>query len=62
MSEIGSCIFNYLKDVVWQYVGNSIDVVLYSNNCCGQNKNKLITTINLHAAHNLNNLQSKSYN
>lgn len=57
-NEIGSCIFNYLQDVVCRNAENNIDVIFYSDNCCGQNKNKFITTMYLYAVHNLANLQS----
>lgn len=38
--EIGSCIYNFLRDLAEKSPG--CDVIFYSDNCCGQQKNKLV--------------------
>ncbi|XP_072394907.1 uncharacterized protein [Diabrotica undecimpunctata] len=47
--EIGSCILNYLS----QLSGGS-DVTFFSDNCCGQQKNKYVASVYLYAVTNLN--------
>lgn len=44
VNEIGSCVLMYLKNVHEVAIGD-FDVVVYSDNCCGQNKNKFILAI-----------------
>lgn len=56
-NEIGSCVFNYLENTC-KDVEDNINVVFYSDNCCGQNKNKYITTLYLYAVYYLANLES----
>lgn len=44
-NEIGSCIFDYLKSINERSAGRKVDVIFYSDNCGGQNKNKFIATL-----------------
>lgn len=48
-NEIGTCLYNFLK-----LCAQNIPVVLYSDNCCGQNKNKYIASMLLYAVTQLN--------
>lgn len=52
-NEIGSCLFQYLQQISENNDGGC-DVVFYSDNCCGQNKNKFIVSLYLYAVANLN--------
>lgn len=38
--EIGSCVYSYLVEVAKKYPG--CDVIFYSDNCCGQQKNRFV--------------------
>lgn len=38
--EIGSCVYSYLLEVANNYPG--CDVIFYSDNCCGQQKNRFV--------------------
>lgn len=40
--EIGSCVLNFIDKVMENYAGSGIEFVFYSDNCCGQQKNKFI--------------------
>lgn len=51
--EIGSCVWAYLKALCDEDDHNK-EVIFYSDNCCGQNKNKYITSLYLYAVQNLN--------
>lgn len=44
VNEIGTCVFKYLQELEPKAtaVGKSIDVVFYSDNCCGQQKNQFM--------------------
>lgn len=54
-NEIGSCIWKYLKALSDEVEGEEeVEVIFYSDNCCGQNKNKYITTLYMFAVHTLN--------
>ncbi|XP_063390030.1 uncharacterized protein LOC134675631 [Cydia fagiglandana] len=44
-NEIGSCIFDYLKRLNDQNPNKQLNVIFYSDNCCGQNKNKYIASL-----------------
>lgn len=53
--EIGSCVWDYLKKVAAE--DDSTDeknIIFYSDNCCGQNKNKYNATLYMYAVQNLN--------
>lgn len=51
--EIGSCLWNYLKALSEQD-DEEKEIIFYSDNCTGQNKNKYITCLYLFAIQNLN--------
>lgn len=44
-NEIGSCILHYLQRLNEQNRNIKLNVTFYSDNCCGQNKNKFITSL-----------------
>lgn len=54
-TEIGSCVYLYLVDVANKYPG--CDLIFYSDNCCGQQKNRFVfamyhfavTTLNINS-------------
>lgn len=46
--EIGSCVWAYLKGLSDED-DEEKEVIFFSDNCCGQNKNKFITSLYLHA-------------
>lgn len=55
--EIGTCIWNYLKELSKSCEEEHTEgknIIFYSDNCCGQNKNKFIATMYLYAVHYLN--------
>lgn len=56
-NEIGSCIFKYLQEMNLN-VEDDINIVFYSDNCCGQNKNKYATTMYMYAIHALDKIKS----
>ncbi|CAG9813604.1 unnamed protein product [Phaedon cochleariae] len=41
-NEIGSCLIKYLQQQSETYDGNDLDIVFYSDNCSGQQKNKFV--------------------
>ena len=51
--EIGTCIWKYLQRLCEEDTAEK-NVIFYSDNCCGQNKNKYIATLYLFAIQNLN--------
>lgn len=57
-NEIGSCILNYLESLNAKHEGKAIHVTFYSDNCCGQNKNKYITTLYSYAVYKFENIHS----
>ncbi|CAH0403799.1 unnamed protein product [Chilo suppressalis] len=52
-NEIGSCVWEYLKTVCAEDASLK-QIIFYSDNCCGQNKNKYITSLYLYAVNYLN--------
>lgn len=56
--EIGSCILDYLKMVSEKAGDREINVTFYSDNCCGQNKNKYVAALYMYAVTNLKNLKT----
>lgn len=52
-NEIGSCVWEYLKNVCAEDEEQKKNI-FYSDNCCGQNKNKYIATLYLYAVSHLN--------
>lgn len=57
-NEIGSCVWNYLNDVNKKAVedGKTIDVIFYTDNCSGQNKNRFLFALYLFAVSKLTNI------
>lgn len=53
--EIGSCVLGYLKQLVDKHADseNPLDVIFYSDNCCGQQKNKYVLTAYSYAVNKL---------
>lgn len=50
--EIGSCILNYIKVVLDQNPEKEIDIIFYSDNCSGQQKNKYLLSVYAYAVVN----------
>uniref|UniRef100_A0A2H1VPK2 SFRICE_014554 n=1 Tax=Spodoptera frugiperda TaxID=7108 RepID=A0A2H1VPK2_SPOFR len=53
-SEIGSCLLKYLEILNAKHQGQAIHVTFYSDNCCGQNKNKYVACLYSYAGHTQN--------
>ncbi|CAH2102382.1 unnamed protein product [Euphydryas editha] len=51
--EIGSCILDYIKSQVDQNPNKEIDVIFYSDNCGGQQKNKFLLSAYAYAVNKL---------
>ncbi|CAG4992770.1 unnamed protein product [Colias eurytheme] len=51
--EIGTCVWQYLEGICESNLEEK-NVTFYSDNCCGQNKNKYIATLYLFAVNTLN--------
>lgn len=47
--EIGSCVMKYLEEKANTKNDDNLEIVLYSDNCCGQQKNKFIMGMYLYA-------------
>lgn len=43
--EIGSCVFKYIQSKIQSYEGPGLNFTFYSDNCCGQNKNRFIISL-----------------
>lgn len=56
VNEIGTCVFNYLTKI--SETGTDLNVVFYSDNCAGQQKNKFMISMYLYAVQNLPNIKS----
>lgn len=56
VNEIGTCVFNYLTNI--SETGTDLNVVFYSDNCAGQQKNKFMISMYLYAVQNLPNIKS----
>lgn len=56
-NEIGSCLWNYLVDLD-RKTKKKIDVIFYSDNCAGQNKNRFIFALFVYAVSKLSNISS----
>lgn len=54
--EIGTCVWKYLEEVS-KDAKDPLNIIFYSDNCAGQNKNKFIMTMYMYAVH-LFNIQS----
>lgn len=57
-NEIGSCLWDYLSQLSAKYTNKNINVIFYSDNCCGQNKNKFITCLYSFAVSHFENINS----
>lgn len=47
--EIGSCVLEYLKSLAENKNNDNLDVIFYSDNCCGQQKNKYLLAAYIYA-------------
>ncbi|KAL0833092.1 hypothetical protein ABMA28_001202 [Loxostege sticticalis] len=56
VNEIGTCVYQYLKKI--SATAEDLDVVFYSDNCAGQQKNKFMISMYLYAVKTLPNLNS----
>nr|CAI5864942.1 unnamed protein product [Callosobruchus analis] len=56
-NEIGSCLWHYLVDLN-ENKSEKIDIIFYSDNCAGQNKNKFIFALYIYAVLSLENINS----
>lgn len=48
-NEIGSCLFRYFESKAAEINSDELELVMYSDNCCGQQKNKFIVSLYLYA-------------
>ena len=54
VNEIGTCILNYIQSLCEKNEGdNNIEIIFYSDNCAGQQKNKFMLALYLYAVTNL---------
>lgn len=59
--EIGTCVIKYiesLEEVASQTDENQIDLIFYSDNCCGQQKNKFMLSMYLYAVQHFHYIRS----
>lgn len=57
--EIGSCVFRYIEMIMASYSEDSkVNLIFYSDNCCGQNKNQFIIALYLYCVMKFKNLNS----
>ncbi|XP_053966877.1 uncharacterized protein LOC128868612 isoform X1 [Anastrepha ludens] len=52
-NEIGSCILKYLEKKASEINNDNLEFTFYSDNCCGQNKNRYIIAMFMHAVKTL---------
>lgn len=57
VNEIGSCVLSYLRSLQ-DKTKDDFEVIFYSDNCCGQQKNKYMIAMYIYAVTNLENLTS----
>lgn len=57
VNEIGSCVLSYLRSLQ-EKIKDDFDVIFYSDNCCGQQKNKYMIAMYIYAITYLENLKS----
>ncbi|CAI6375140.1 unnamed protein product [Macrosiphum euphorbiae] len=55
VNELGTCIWKYLE---MKSDKNEGDVIFYSDNCPGKNKNKFILALYIHAVHQFKNIKT----
>lgn len=53
-NEIGSCLLKYLQRKSENYRGNDLEIVFFSDNCSGQQKNKFVLAAYFYAVQNYN--------
>ncbi|CAK1589667.1 unnamed protein product [Parnassius mnemosyne] len=56
--EIGSCVLKFIDKVMASYSGSGIEFVFFSDNCCGQQKNKFIFSMYTFALMKHSNIKS----
>lgn len=56
-NEINSCLFNFLKETAEQSKENT-NIVFYSDNCCGQQKNKFTISNYMYVLHKFDKIES----
>lgn len=54
INEIGTCIWRFLKEKSDMSEGQEIEVIMYSDNCSGQQKNKYMVSLYMYAVSVLN--------
>ena len=59
VNEIATCVYKYLEKV--SATAEDLDVVFYSDNCAGQQKNKFMISMYTYAVKTLPNLKSHKY-
>ncbi|KAJ8968681.1 hypothetical protein NQ314_002172, partial [Rhamnusium bicolor] len=47
-NEIGTCVYNFLEETSNSVNSDDLVIVLYSDNCCGQQKNRFIFNLYMH--------------
>ncbi|XP_045454105.1 uncharacterized protein LOC123667070 [Melitaea cinxia] len=58
VNDLGTCVYKYLEQISLLNSDKSLDIVFYSDNCAGQQKNKTIIAIYLFALQKFPNLQT----
>lgn len=53
-NEIGTCIYKYLENISDLNREGDLDIIFFSDNCAGQNKNRFLIALYLYAVFNLN--------
>ena len=53
-NEIGTCLWLYLQKIAALLDNENLELTFFCDNCCGQNKNKFILSLLLHAVRTLN--------
>lgn len=56
--EIGTCILQFIDKTIKNYSGQELQLVFYSDNCCGQQKNRFIFSLYSYAVQKYSKLQS----
>lgn len=59
-NEIASCVFKYLQDLDSQFPNEELEITFYSDNCCGQNKNRFIMSMFVLAVTTLRSVKAKN--
>lgn len=56
VNEIGTCVFKYIEKIA--SIGNDVNIVFYSDNCAGQQKNKFMIAMYLFTVQKFTNIKS----